>query len=251
MAWRWVQRAGSVASLVRLVLLLWIFFGPPTVILALSQAWEYLGHANLAFQFLVALGVLTVFGSVVGAILYFLLTSGPNEAGPRWWKWRRLPIQKISWDFLSAFGSHRKGDESVKFLKFNPRFRINWGDGIKPHHCYLDFRAKGLRIPVWIEHGNPYLRAERIPFIERHGFIWGSQWLHCSAAFQNIRDDNLDAPYVVNDRDAFTAGEFFERFGSFDFVFEYDNKVFRKRFSRARIAQMFRSQISRHGPWAH
>jgi hypothetical protein len=180
-----------------------------------------------------------------------VLTPAPNYSGPRWWRWRQLPLQKISWDFVSPLSSQTKhNDPVVRFLSFHPSLRINWGDGIKPQHCYLDFRAKGLKIPVRIEHGNPFLRAERIPFIERENFMWRNKWLSCSAGFRVENYEDLDAPYILDDKDAVTADEFFERFGSFDFVFEYDNKIFRKRFSRRRLMSMFRSQIVRHGKWA-
>ena len=248
----WLQRSNAISGIAYRAIWLWVaVLGSPAVGVTLWAAWDEFLKASLALQLLVGFGVTVAAVLTIGTVVYWLLTPSRNEDGPRWWRWRKLPLQKISWDFSSSFGSSSKDDRLVRFLSFHPRFKINWGKGIKPRHCYLEFPSKGLKIPVRIEHGNPFLRAERIPFIERQGFMWGGKWLSCSASFRIDRDEDLDAPYFIDDRDAITAAEFFDRFGSFDFVLDYDDKVFRRTFSRERLVSMFRSQIARHGKWAH
>jgi hypothetical protein len=202
--------------------LTWTGFG-----LGLLATWGAILASPWQLQLLLAAAfIIFTAGFVVSVVVYLAL---PNEGdhAPRAWKWHKHRLRKLSWNFGSIL-SLNIDDGVFHVRQFVCSFKVNRGEGIRPKRGFLDCKKTGRRIPLYVECGNPYVRAELIEFIPT------GKWFYCCAAFRKDGSDATDvnAPYDASEKISPTAEEFFARYNDFEFVFEYDDKTFRKKFSR-------------------
>jgi hypothetical protein len=223
--WTWVQRASYLSNIGRV---LWLIFGGSAVggglLLALAANWEFFKSAPLSFEITVVIALMVLFCAVAISIIVYL--SLPPSAGvfsPRYLRIYSWPIWNLSWRFDNFLGG-RSGDGSpVEATGFQAQFRINRGQGIHPKHAFIECKATGQKMDVLIECGNPYMRAEEIIFVPR-----GKSY-SCNAEFRSERSGEQG---VLKE-------EFLKKWSGFDFVFEYDDYVFRRHFSRQEIEDIF------------
>lgn len=199
-----------------------------TILIGLYATWDAIVAGPVGLQMLVAVLFLIVTAFFFASVLFFSTLPSQSDQTPRSWKWYRYPIHKLSWNFSTVF-SFNIDDGVFHVRQFICSFRVNRGDGIRPKRGLLDCKHTGRRIPLYVECGNPYVRAELIEFIPK------GKWFYCCAAFRKdgIDETHVNAPYGASEKISPTAEEFFERYSDFELVFEYDGKYFRKTFSRS------------------
>ena len=167
----------------------------------LESSWTYAIGAPVAFKVLLAVAVAILVLWVVLALVTFL--AQPPSLGiqtPRWLRWHRLPIHRIAWDFDNVLGWSSSTGSPVKIEAIQAKFRINWGDGIRPKRAFIECPSTGARKDVLLSPGNPYVKAESIEFIPRR-----KGWINCQVHWGGIS------------KEAFLA-----EYSGLRFVFEYD-----------------------------
>ena len=193
---------------------------------ALWATWHYLVSAAWPVWIPVVLCGAVICTALAWALVQFMRTPPANGIySARSLRWYRYPIRKVSWNFDNFLGARSGAGSPILVTSFQPSFCINWGEGIRPKAAYMISNRTGNRADVLIECGNPYVGADTIEFMPR-----GKRY-HCRAFFE---DEGL------------TKEKFLQQFDGFDFVFEYDSAVFRRKFSRQEIEDYFGSiQINR------
>lgn len=186
---------------------------------ASTTAYYYIQGAPWPVLALMAVGLASVlFIPLIGLSLILNSPPSPGVFSPRKLRFYRLPIWKVSWDFDNYLGG-RCGDGSpVLITSFQTRFKINWGKGITPKRSFICSNRTGEQKSVLVECENPYVLAEKIEFIPK------GKWYHGQVFFG---DDGL------------TKEQFLKQFDGLEFVFEYDDRQFRRSFPREEIAMLF------------
>jgi hypothetical protein len=180
-------------------------------------SWEYLHQAPALTVALGSLGLFAVVFLVTLLPLAYLATPEAGTFTPRYFRFYRWPLARLSWRFDNFLGGRAP---PVLITSFQPAFRINRGQGIRPRKAYIWSPRTGERADVLIECGNPYVAADAIEFMPR------GKWYQCQVHFGDV---------------GLTKAEFLARFDGFDFVFQYDDTEFKRTFSRSEIELLFDS----------
>ncbi|MBZ0144999.1 MAG: hypothetical protein K8F56_15610 [Rhodocyclaceae bacterium] len=183
--------------------------------ISLIASWEFLQAAPWPVLFLSIAGVVmaVVFVAVVGWI--FLSTPiAAGTYGSKYLLWYKLPTRTISWDFAQFLGGSSGQGQPVLIHAFQPRLKVNWGDGISPKRAFITCKATGAHQNVLLSPRDAYVNAEAVDFIPKGG------WFQCQAHFGGI-----------------TKEAFLQNWDGFRFVFEYDDKTFCREFSRRELEE--------------
>jgi hypothetical protein len=163
-------------------------------------------------------GLIGVAGLCFAASIALYLFA-PKEGGDQarfksWWFENRL--RRVSWFFDKCL-TVRRGN---LVWRFGPRFRLNWpfGNQIIVTAAYIECLRTGRRQVVEVEHGNPYLPIEQRVTYRRYA--------DKDTYYSQI------CWYGKNREEGISTDEFLRLFDGFAFVFEYDDRIFRKNFSR-------------------
>lgn len=173
-----------------------------------SKAWFAVFVVSIVFLYTI----------VVLAFLGFLLSNKAGINSPRYLNWYKLPIRKLSWKFDNCLSLNTRSGKNVKAAQFNAWVRINWGNGIKPKRAIIRSLNKDLEMELKLEtdpHFKPVSDATLIPKGKKYWNIKGV-----------INDEKTDVE------------DFLREYSGFDFIFEYDNSTFKKRFSRESLDLM-------------
>jgi hypothetical protein len=182
-------------------------------------SWDYFWNAPWPFQAAVALSLLAL-GVLVVVLIRVLLHAPTGAMAPihlRRFKW---PLRRVSWDFDGYLGWGCGTGQPVVVYVFQPRLRVNWGEGIEPLAGYIECKRTGQRRELMIECGNPYVKASEIEFIP------SGAWFQCQAWFSDR---------ATNTTDPLHQDEFLRRFPGFRFVFHYEGGKFERVFPRAEL----------------
>ncbi|HWA42292.1 MAG TPA: hypothetical protein VHA10_03715 [Hypericibacter adhaerens] len=213
-----LRRFFTIINQLRAAYSFWVIVAP-FLISAAAAAWLYLQQAPWLIIILSALGALFVV--LLIAVVFAIYIYGSPEKGiysPRLLRQYSWPSRKIAWSFDNYLGGSGGGGKPIRVSGFQGRFKITWGEGISPKAAYLECKRTATRQDVLIECGNPYVRANEI------GFMPKGKWYHAMAF--------LGHPGL-------TKEEFLRRWDGFEFVFEFDSSVFRRKFPRFEIEQYF------------
>ena len=212
---KWLWRASATAA-GRLVAYLIISLATATGLgVAMAASWEYLGTAPWPILFLVFFGIVAticVISFLVVAILYSPI--GPGIYGSKYLLWYKLPLRKVSWNFAQVLGGTSGAGQPVVIHTFQTEFKVNWGEGIAPKRAFIECKKTGVYQDVLLSPLDSYVKAESVVFIP------GGRWFQCQSLFGGM-----------------TKESFFQKYDGFRFVFEYDDKVFCRCFSRRELKE--------------
>lgn len=183
--------------------------------ISLVSSWEFLQKAPWPVWFLSIAGV--VLAIVFVAIVTWIFLSTPiadGTYGSKYLLWYKLPIRNVSWDFSQFLGGGSGYGQPVLVYAFQPRLKVNWGDGISPKRAFITCKATGANQNVLLSPRDSYVNAEAVEFIPV------GCWFQCQAHFGGI-----------------TKEDFFQDWEGFTFVFEYDDKSFTREFSRRELEE--------------
>lgn len=177
----------------------------------LESSWAYAIGAPVAVKVLLMIAVIIlVLWALLAVVAFLAQPPGPGIQTPRWLRWYRLPIRRVSWDFDNAFGWSGAHGAPIKIEQFQGKFRMNWGEGMRPKRAFIECVATGARKDFLLSPANPYVKAESIEFLPRR-----KGWIYCQAHLSGTS------------KEAFLA-----EFSGFRFVFEYDETRQEINFSR-------------------
>lgn len=178
--------------------------------ITLIASWQFVRTSPWPVLFLTCFGVFMAVLFVVFMIVIFLNTPiHEGTFGSKYLLWHKFPIRKVSWNFDQFLGGGSGQGQPVLVYAFQPQFKVNWGEGIKPKKAFIECKKTGAHQNVLLSSRDSYVNAEAIDFIPKGG------WFQCQAHFGGISKE-----------------EFLQNFDGFKFVFEYDEKVFTRDFSR-------------------
>lgn len=155
------------------------------------------------------------FASTAGLVMLLRMPIDPMhpDSLPKYFKFYLFPFRRISWRFERLFNSY--SDYENKFLIANFPFylKANGRRDLNPISAVIRSRVTGVSIPVAL--AGPPPAGGYVPASTVESCVSGI-WISGVAEF---------SPPIY-------AYEFLDRFGDFDFIFEYDDhKVFRRHFS--------------------
>lgn len=199
-------------------LLAWLVISAVTTTglgLSLASSWQYVKAAPQPILILSLAGFLLSAIFVVFFAWAFLCTQiHDGTFGSKYLLWYKLPIRKVSWSFDQFLGAASGHGQPVLIYAFQPQLKVNWGDGIHPKKAFIECRTTGALQAVLLSPQNTYVSAEAVEFIPKGG------WFPCQALFGGI-----------------TKEAFLQNWDGFNFVFEYDDKRFSRRFSRTELEE--------------
>lgn len=182
---------------------------------AILSSWQYLRTAPWPVLALVCFGMVAAILSVaflVAAILYSPI--GPGVYGSKYLLWYKNPIRKVSWNFAQILGASSGAGSPVVIHTFQVEFRVNRGEGIAPKKAFLECKRTGVCQDVLLSPLNSYVKADDVAFIP------SGRWFQCQSPFGGTSKES-----------------FLLKYDGFTLVFEYDDQVFRRRFSRREIEE--------------
>ena len=199
-------------------LLAWLIISAITTTglgLSLLNSWQYLQSAPSPVIVLSLAGVLLSALFVAFLTWAFLNTQIQDGTyGSKYLLWYKLPLRKVSWGFEQFLGGGSGQGQPVLIYAFQPRLRVNWGDGIHPKRAFIECKATGAHLNVLLSPLNAYVNAEAVDFLPK------GAWFQCQAHFGGISKE-----------------AFLQNWDGFVFVFEYDDKRFSRRFSRMELEE--------------
>jgi hypothetical protein len=209
----WLKRISAIAA-GRLVA--WLIISAITATgwgVALVASWKYLQTAPWPVLVLSCVGLAALLG-VVGLLVVVVLFSPirPGTYGSKYLFWYMVPIRKLSWNFAQFLGGTSGDGQPVLIHCFQVQFKVNRGEGIVPRRAFIECKVTGAFQDVLLSPQNTYVKAEEISFVPR------GHWFSCQAQFGSV-----------------TKELFLRQFDGFEFVFEYDDRVFSRRFSRREL----------------
>ena len=212
----WLKRMSAVAAgrLLALVLI-----GQAGIGAFVIASWQYFAAAPWQFQAVVGISLLALSG--IALLLVGLLLHSPTGAmAPvhlRRFKW---PIRKVSWDFDGYLGWASGLGQPVVVYMFQPKMKVNWGEGIKPIRAFIECQRTGQKRNLMIQCGSSYMYAEQVDFVP------SGNWIQCYAWFSDRVTDTSDPQ----------SGErFLRNFPGFRFVFEYGGGCFERQFPQSEL----------------
>jgi hypothetical protein len=175
----------------------------------------------------VATALLTI-GLLASALFIYAVLFVPkvNTCWPPWWAWFYNPMRKVSWNFGCVLQVHDLPANAVPVIgEFSCSLRVNRGS-IQPKNLYLESAIKP-QILMKVQCGPTH------EFVTNIETIPSGQWHHCSARL--LKDFNYSDDGLKNHP---TREDFLKTYDELTLVFEYDDKTFRKRFSRKQLVQI-------------
>ncbi|HWV52419.1 hypothetical protein [Pseudorhodoplanes sp.] len=171
---------------------------------------------------------LLVLGIEAALIFIYALTfvPRPGTCWPPFWVGYLNPLRQVSWRFGCVLQVDKLPSVRTPIVyEFCCGLRANRG-AIKPKRFYLE--ARGVpNVPVKIQCGPTFESAENIEEIP------SGTWFLCSARL--LRDYRAPDDGKTNHP---TSEEFFQNYDELTLVFEYDEKIFKKRFRRATLLKI-------------
>ena len=211
----WLWRA-SAAAAGRLVAWLILALATGTGLgVAILSSWQYLSAAPWPVLALVCFGLVATILSVaflVGAILYSAI--GPGIYGSKYLLWYKNPIRKISWNFAQVLGASTGAGSPVVIHTFQAEFKVNRGEAIAPRKAFIECKRTGVYQDMLLSPLNSYVKADAVAFIP------SGRWFQCQSPFGGMSKES-----------------FLRKYDGFTLVFEYDDRVFRRRFSRRELEE--------------
>lgn len=183
--------------------------------LAAHSSWQYLKTAPWPVMSLVVFGIagaILFVAFLVAALLYAPI--GPGVYGSKYLLWYKNPIRKISWNFAQFLGASWKSGSPIVINTFQAQFRVNRGEGIAPKKAYLECKRTGVCQDLLLKPLNSYVKAGDVAFIP------SGRWFQCQSPFGEMNKES-----------------FLNKYDGFTLVFEYDDQIFRRRFSRRELEQ--------------
>lgn len=182
---------------------------------AILSSWQYLIAAPWPVVVLVCFGIVATVlfvACAVAAILYSPI--GPGVYGSKYLLWYKSPIRKVSWNFFQVLGASSGLGHPVVIHTFQAEFRVNRGEGIAPKKAFLECKRTGVSQDVLISPLDSYVKAEDVAFIP------SGRWFQCQSQVGGMSKET-----------------FLQKYDGFTFVFEYDDEMFHRHFSRREVEE--------------
>lgn len=189
----------------------------------ITDSWEYIQKAPLPI-----IGIFILFFLLLIFIAIFLLYSilqtpaGDGIFSSKYLIWYKLPIRKVSWDFGNFLGVSCVHGNPISVNVFQVQFKVNWTDGISPIKAFLECKNTALKQDVFVSALDEYVQVEKIEFLPT------GKWFQCQSQFGDISKE-----------------QFLQKYDGFRFVFEYDETVFSKTFSREEL-EVYLNRFSKY-----
>ncbi len=226
----WLWRASAAAAGRLVAWLIITLFTAAGLTVAMRASWEYLRGAPWPVLLPVCFGVLAMFLVIAFLVAAYLYSPiGPGIYGSKYLLWYKSSIRKVSWNFAQVLGGSSGAGHPVVIHTFQAEFKVNWGEGIAPKRAFLECKKTGARQDVLLSPLDSYVKAEAVAFVP------SGRWFQCQSPFGGM-----------------TKESFFQKYDGFRFVFEYDDKVFSRRFSRRELEEWMARfwRYSNRGPEA-
>jgi hypothetical protein len=217
-------------------LLRWVFavaqayawwVGPGAVLILSTAAWLLSEYPRTSA---VAIFISTVM--LVSVLWGEIFIPKPGSPAPPWWAWWYAnPLRKVAWRFGCVLDVHDLPARGFVVGAFQTSFKVN-RDRIVPKRLFVE-SATGKTVDLLIQCGPKYLRADQIKYIP------AGNWVLCLGRI--LRDQSAPDEDRTNHP---SREEFFRLYDELTIVLEYDNREFRKHFSRSDLRRMIDVQIA-------
>lgn len=170
----------------------------------------------------------TWFLLVTGALI--ILIELPGIISDLKIRFRGLPfVRKIYWDYgITFLGFTRNANEEIKIGQFQVYGENRTGKHISSFSGHVKSLLSGKEFPAYISH-----QGVPIPFDQTNG-IPNKAKFHVSVPFVGLENVSNPLRHINSD-------DFISTIGAIEFVVNYDNKIYRKKFSLQNVEKLIDS----------